>query len=62
MPTDSALSPGLARVVPLRAMEMPPVRGARARLPHLSLRWRTAPRVDGMVGMAELGRETGVRC
>ena len=62
MPTNSALGPGLARVVPLRAMELPPVPTARVRLPHLSLRWRRARRVDGMVAMAELGRETGVRC
>ena len=62
MPTDSALGSGLARVVPLRPMELPPARTTRVRLPHLSLRWRRAPQVDGMVAMAELGRETGVRC
>ena len=62
MPTDSALSPGLARVIPLRPLEIAPVPAERVRFPHLTLRWRRAPRVDGMVAMAELGRETGVRC
>ena len=61
MPIDSAVSPGLARVIPLRPLEITPVPAARVRLPHLSLRWRRAVRVDGMVVMAELG-ETGVRC
>lgn len=62
MPTDSAVNPGLAQVIPLRPLEIPPVPAARIRLPQLSFRWQRGPRVDGMVAIAELGRETGVRC
>lgn len=62
MPADSAVNPGLARIIPLRPIELAQVDRPRARRSHLGLRWRRDPGVNGMVAMAELGRETGARC
>ena len=62
MRADSAIGPRLARVIPLRPIELPTVPSGRVQLPRLGLRWRRTPRVDGMVALAEFGRETGARC
>jgi hypothetical protein len=61
MRADSAVNPGLARVIPLRPIELPQVTPLK-RISLFGLRWRRDPGVNGMVAMADLGRETGARC
>lgn len=61
MRADSAIDPRIARVLQSRAIRRER-RTRRLRLPQIALKRDKAPSVDGMVGMAELGRETGARC
>ena len=61
MRAASAFHPPLTRVTPTPKTAVP-VTAKPALMSRIAYRWRKIAQPDGVLALAELGRETGARC